>query len=58
MLVKFRTSGPTPAYLFHDGRPYQWTGFFMIGTSVMKELTFLSQDFDEVMISLLRDYSF
>ena len=39
--------------LFHDGDPYhietspltckanQWTGFYMIGTTVMKELVFL-----------------
>ena len=31
--------------LFHDGGPYhkettQWTSFYMIGTSVMKELNF------------------
>ena len=44
-------------YLFHDGRPYhietslltcranQWTGFYMIGTFVMKELIYASVAF-------------
>ena len=31
----------------HDGGPYQWIGFYMIGTSFMKELTTLNSKFTE-----------
>ena len=31
----------------HDGGLYQWTGFYVIGTSVMKELTTLNNKFTE-----------
>ena len=44
-------------YLFHDGGPYhietsplicianEWTGFYMIGTTIMKELTNFTKTF-------------
>ena len=29
--------------LFHDGGPYQWTGFYMIGSSFMKKVDFVNK---------------
>ena len=48
----------------HDEGPYSWTGFYMIGTSVMKELTTLSNKFTESEVkkeskfSLSRNFDF
>ena len=48
----------------HDEGPYPWTGFYMIGTSVMKELTTLSNKFTESEVkkeskfSLSRNFDF
>ena len=54
---------PTFTQLLHDGGPYhiattpmiyganQWTGFYMIGTSVMKELTLINPGVSKVVFS-------
>ena len=41
----------------HDGGPYQWIGFSVIGTSIMKELTTLNSKFTESVVKKENKFS-